>query len=152
MKYIECPEVYTGNDTSLFLAGGITWCSDWQQEMISKLWSFPLTLLNPRRKNFDITNPLMEREQIAWEHEHLEKATMISFWFPPETLCPITLFELGKYLKEVDKILFVGVDDDYQRKRDLEIQIPLVRPELKIVSSIDALVDQIRSKLIEIRK
>ena len=37
MRYIECPEVYNKNEeteTSIYLAGGITNCPDWQQEIL----------------------------------------------------------------------------------------------------------------------
>jgi hypothetical protein len=39
MKYIECPEEWsgTGSDVSVFLAGGITRCQDWQSEPRSLL-------------------------------------------------------------------------------------------------------------------
>jgi Nucleoside 2-deoxyribosyltransferase like len=82
MKYIECPEEYTGNDLSLFLAGGITGCPDWQKEILNLLQDTPLVIINPRRADFDVNNPSMEQEQIHWEHRHLERAKMISFWFP----------------------------------------------------------------------
>lgn len=112
--------------------------------MISLLKDTSLTLINPRRANFDVTNPDMEYEQIKWEHQHLEHATMISFWFPRETLCPITLFELGKYARDTSKILFIGRDEEYKRKRDIDIQIGLIRPEIQIVHTLEALSKQIQ--------
>jgi Nucleoside 2-deoxyribosyltransferase like len=112
--------------------------------MVILLKNTPLTLLNPRRHNFDVHNPLMEEEQIEWEHRHLEKADHISFWFPAETLCPITLFELGKYAQRTEKILFIGAHPEYKRVRDIHIQIGLIRPEIKIVSSLQELCDQIQ--------
>ncbi len=145
MEYIECPEEYTGNETSLFLAGWITGCSDWQKEMTSSLKDTSLTLINPRRANFNVRNPDMEYEQITWEHRHLERASMISFWFPPETLCPITLFELGKYARDLNKIIFIWRDPEYKRKRDIDIQIGLIRPEIQIVDSLETLSKQIQS-------
>ncbi len=144
MKYIECPEEYTGNETSLFLAWGITGCHDWQQEMIQLLRSIPLVIMNPRRANFDTTNLSMEEEQIHWEHRHLERASMISFWFPKETLCPITLFELGKYARDLNKIIFIWRDNAYKRKRDIDIQIGLIRPEVNIVDSLQDLNKEIK--------
>ncbi len=36
MKYIECPAKYFGKNVSLFMAGGITGCSDWQEEFAEK--------------------------------------------------------------------------------------------------------------------
>ena len=66
---------------------------------------------------------------------HLRLANAIAFWFPPETLCPITLFELGAW-SMTDKPLFVGVDPKYQRRLDVKIQTKLVRPEITILESL----------------
>ena len=34
MQYIEALQSYGGNDTSVFLAGGITGCTNWQEELV----------------------------------------------------------------------------------------------------------------------
>ena len=97
MQYIECPTEYTGKKQSLFLAGGITDCPDWQKDLVQLLSSTNLMLLNPRRAHFPIHDPTASQVQIKWEYRHLHKADMISFWFPKETLCPIVLYELGAW-------------------------------------------------------
>jgi hypothetical protein len=107
---------------TLFLAGGITGCPDWQAEAVETLKSWDITLINPRRSNFDVTDKKMEEEQIRWEYFHLNKADAILFWFPKETVCPITLYELGRWITS-GKPIFVGCDPEYTRKRDLEIQL-----------------------------
>jgi len=138
MKYIEAPQTYDGNETSLFLAGGITGCPDWQFLMGTALQILAdLVVLNPRRKNFTMHKDAA-REQIAWEHEYLRKATAISFWFPHETLCPIVLYELGAW-SMTDKKIFVGVDPGYQRAEDVRIQTALVRPDVSIATSLEDL-------------
>ncbi len=142
MKYIEAPNEFLGKETSLFLAGGITGCPNWQQEVASALKDETITLLNPRRKSFPIEDSTAALEQIQWEYRHLRKASVISFWFPHETLCPIVLYELGAW-SMTDKPIFVGVHPDYQRKLDVEIQTSLVRPKVEIVYSIQNLVEQI---------
>lgn len=146
MKYIEAPDDFQWNEKSLFVAGWISNCPDWQKEFIAYFRDTSLALINPRRYDFDVTNPDMEEEQITWEHVHLEKSDAISFWFPKETLCPITLFELWKYAKS-NKQLFVGVDPDFQRKRDIEIQMRLIRPEIKIHYTIEALAKDVLDTL-----
>jgi hypothetical protein len=143
MKYIECPQVYDGKENSIFLAGGITSCPIWQTRLVKLLEDTNLVLLNPRRNHFPKDNPNIDEEQIAWEYEHLAKASIVSFWFPKETLCPITLYELGKQCMS-KKPLFIGVHPDYQRKRDIEIQIRLIRPDIKIVYSLENLASQIK--------
>jgi len=143
MRYIECPEEYTGIEKSLFLAGGITGCGNWQLDLVKMLGNENVTIINPRRKFFPMDNPHIEEEQISWEYEHIQKASAISFWFPSETLCPITLYELGK-CSQYKKPLFIGVDSEYARKSDVRIQTRLARPEVKIVYSLDDLAGQIK--------
>lgn len=142
MRYIEAPTEYTGNDQALFLAGGLSGCYDWQKDLASLLSNTDLAILNPRRTNFPMHNPHAAAEQIAWEYRHLRKVSIISFWFPPETLCPIALYELGAW-SMTTKPLFIGIHPDYQRKQDIEIQTKLVRPDVEIVYSLAALADKI---------
>jgi len=130
MQYIEATEQkWEEGAVSLFLAGGISGCPDWQQEIVQLLSDTSLMLFNPRRANFPIHNPAAAREQIEWEHAHLRYATAIAFWFPCETLCPITLYELGAW-SMTSKHLFVGIHPGYQRLQDVQIQTELVRPDV----------------------
>ena len=95
MHYIEALTEYEpGPLPAVFLAGGITGCPGWQQEIVGRLHDLSVVLLNPRRANFPINDPTAAPQQIEWEHRH-PKADTIAFWFPCETLCPITLYELG---------------------------------------------------------
>ena len=77
-------------------------------------------------------------EQIIWEHKRLSRADAILFWFPEETLCPITLFELGAW-SYMGKMLFVGHHPNYARKLDICVQLGLVRPDIEVVSSLQDL-------------
>lgn len=137
MKYIECPEYYSGDETSVFLGGGITGCPLWQNTMVELLKDTSLVLLNPRRAEFDVSNASMEKEQIKWEFKSMRAAKGIIFWFPKETLCPITLYELGSWV-HTNKPLFIGHDPEYKRSRDLAIQIPLVRSGQMIHTSLES--------------
>jgi hypothetical protein len=141
--YIEAPAEFEGAGPSLFLCGGITACLDWQTVLAGQLADLPLTILNPRRRNFPMNDPQAAAGQIAWEHRHLRWATAILFWFPSETLCPITLYELGAWSMSA-KPLFVGTHPGYQRRLDVEIQTRLARPEVRVVSSLAELVGQVR--------
>lgn len=136
---------------SLFMAGGISNCPDWQVEIADKLDNEELIVFNPRRDDFDILDPAMEKEQIQWEHRYLREANAVLFWFPSETLCPITLFELGVTLERVNLMwtdipqrIFIGTDPKYKRRRNVEIQTSLVLPGINIVDSIDELVSQVK--------
>jgi hypothetical protein len=144
MHYIEAPQTYQGKETSLFLAGGIVGCPDWQKDLVARLQDAPLVLLNPRRAFFLMENKNAASAQIAWEHTHLRQASAISFWFPCETLCPIVLYELGAW-SMTDKKLFVGVHPEYQRRLDVLIQTALVRPDIHPVATLTDLAQEIVS-------
>jgi hypothetical protein len=144
MKYVECPEEYLGKEKSLFIAGGITGCGNWQKDLVSALNNENLVLINPRRKFYPLDNPNIENEQITWEHNHILRASAVSFWFPNETLCPITLYELG-IQNAGKKPMFIGVDPKYARRTDIEIQTRLARPEIKVVYSLESLLGQIKN-------
>ena len=78
------------------------------------------------------------KEQILWEYEYLRIANEILFWFPHESLCPIALYELGAW-SMTEKQIYIGMHPDYRRRLDIEIQISLVRPNIKIVYSLPEL-------------
>ncbi|MBT6762033.1 hypothetical protein HOA92_03265 [archaeon] len=147
MEYIEAPTKYQGNTgtgmKSIFLAGGITNCYDWQSDICDLLQNEEVTLLNPRRKRFPIDDPRESMTQIRWEYDQMRKADAISFWFSKETLNPIVLYELGAH-SMTDKPLFVGVDPEYLRKSDVEIQTALARPEIKVVYDLNELAEQVK--------
>lgn len=144
MIYVECPNKSESNKPSLFLAGGLSNCRNWQKNIITSLYPLDIILYNPRRDSFDITNPLIAEEQIVWEEEMLRKADVVSFYFCRETLCPITLFELG-VCSMTPKPIIVGMDSDYSRRRDVEVQIKLKRPEVSVVYGLEDLTKEIKS-------
>jgi hypothetical protein len=143
MRYIEAPAEYDGGDVSLFLAGGITGCPHWQQEVAGLLPDTDLTLLNPRRRAFP-ADADGATAQIIWEFRHLRKASAILFWFPREALCPIALYELGAW-SMTDKPLFVGTHPEYERRHDVVIQTSLARPDVSVSDSLDALARAVRA-------
>lgn len=142
MKYVEAPESFDVQGRKLFLAGGITDCPDWQQEVRGMMEGTPWVLLNPRRADLPIGDPNAARAQITWEYHALRVADAILFWFPCETICPIVLYELGAW-SVMGKQLFVGVHSDYQRRQDVEIQTQLACPHVRIVYNLDELVKQV---------
>jgi len=127
----------------VFLAGGISGTLDWQTVVIQSLNELAITILNPRRKNYPWNEPAAAAAQIEWEFRHLRRTTTVLFWFPPETLCPIALFELGGRVLVREQALFVGTDPGYARKLDVEIQLRLARPEVKLATSLSELSQQV---------
>lgn len=148
MEYIEALTEYRPAP-AVFLAGGITGCPDWQSTVCELLGSLDVFLLNPRRENFPIDDPTAATKQIGWEFRHLRKADAILFWFPKETLCPIVLYELGFWAAHrttpgIGKSIFVGCHPEYQRRRDVEIQLGLIRPEVDVHNSVEQVVEDVR--------
>lgn len=139
---MERPAIH---ENTLFLAGGITNCPDWQEQVINNLHDCDVTVFNPRRKEFDINDPSATEIQIAWEYKKLREATAILFWFPKETLCPIVLFELGAHLGR-DIPLFIGCQQDYARIKDVQIQSRLVRPSIHVFIGLVWLIDRVRKE------
>lgn len=120
---------YSFNQPSIFLAGGISNCPDWQSEIIQKLDTANFDVINPRRNmGFEKTGD-SAKFQIEWEYNALKKVDYCTFWFPKETLCPITLYELGKMsmrASDGNVQIIVGWHEDYQRAFDLQVQLDLM--------------------------
>lgn len=118
---------------SIFLAGGITGCDDWQSDLVEELQDLDdsglfdlrgLVIFNPRRDDFDVMDMTVKVEQIKWEHKCLEKCDICSFFFPAsESVQPITLYELGKYSR--DHLSVVSIQEGYKRAEDVKIQLAL---------------------------
>jgi hypothetical protein len=145
MRCLEAPRDFDGVGMSIFLAGGVTGCPDWQSELASLLPTLDITALNPRRSRFDVSDDSMTVEQIEWEFRHLRRASAIAFWFPAESVCPIALFELGAWSERTTPLL-VGTHPRYPRRRDVIEQLRLARPSVSIVSSLDELASSIEAQ------
>ena len=140
MKVITGIENYIPqeNDICVFLAGGITNCHEWQDEVIKNLESFPYTdnliIFNPRRKNFPIHDPNASRQQIEWEFKWLERMDIFSMYFcKDDSDQPICLYELGRNLVRMqnrfpsdweDRII-ITCEKGYKRQQDVIIQTEL---------------------------
>ena len=118
---------------SIFLAGGITDCVNWQMDLVFELKNLNdsglfdlggLVIFNPRRDNFDVMDMEAIIEQIKWEHKALEKCDICSFFFPAsESVQPITLYELGRHLGDHTSV--VTIQKGYKRAEDVKIQLAL---------------------------
>lgn len=140
MKVITAPEVYKLQDgeVSVFLAGGITNCSNWQEKVITKLESElcgstydNLVIFNPRRENFPIDKPSAAYEQIEWEFNNLGCMDIFSMYFcESNSDQPICMYELGRYISEMQKRfpidwkdrIIISVEEGYKRKKDVLVQ------------------------------
>ncbi|OCL06557.1 hypothetical protein AOQ84DRAFT_296783 [Glonium stellatum] len=100
------PHVPTLRNRSIFLAGSIEMgkAIQWQRSMEEVLSPYDLTLLNPRRGNWDAS--LVQdiscgefRGQVEWELDCLDACTAIVMYFDPRSKAPISLLELGLYAR-----------------------------------------------------
>ena len=120
------PIVVAPGTRALFLAGSIEMgqAEDWQAALTAALAPYPITILNPRRDEWDaswrqsIDEPRF-RAQVEWELDGLDRADVIAMWFAPSTKSPITLLELGLHAKS--RRLVVGCPDGFHRKGNVEI-------------------------------
>ena len=147
MVSVIAPSIdFPAHKISVFLAGTITGAKmDWQRQITESLKDFDIVVFNPRRAK----KPEDEegvREQITWEYENLKQADLVSFWFSSETVAPITLYELGAQVA-TNKPIVIGMDPKYPRRFDVEVQVPLARPDIPIVYSLKDLSDKISENL-----
>lgn len=120
---ITCPDRYVDQPgIKVFIAGGISNCPNWQEDefifltktVVSHLSDAPnIVLINPRRDQFDVNDPLASDVQIEWEHDHLNIADI------------------------------VGTHPEYQRRFDVIKQLSLIRPYLVVHSDIHAMVREL---------
>lgn len=148
MIVITSPDEYQVPRSSLvgFLAGGITNTANWQNELLVELslgMDDDLILFNPRRKVWDVTDLLISDSQISWEYKYLKAADFVVFWFSPETVCPIALYELGVCAARCQTII-VGCHPKYVRRFDVTKQLSLIRPEVHVRTSLDGIELDIR--------
>jgi len=125
---------------SVFLAGGISNCPDWQTELANKLDNMDgeIQIFNPRW-DYKWTAP----EQIEWEFNYLREVDILSFWFSYGTLNPIVLYELGMWGNSTGRPMCIGIDPKYERKLDVVQQTKLARPDIEIVYDLDKLASNI---------
>ena len=133
-------------DICCFLAGGITGCSDWQNEVIKELKRFDklsnsqldrLVVFNPRRDEFKDSLE-SAKEQIEWEFRWLQRMDIFSMYFASgESDQPICLYELGRNLckmmsrfpDDYPERIIISCDKNYKRAFDVKIQTMLAFSE-----------------------
>jgi Nucleoside 2-deoxyribosyltransferase like len=127
MIEIKAPNPLLGRITpSLFLAGSIEMGSatEWQKNVVDALKNTRLTILNPRREQWNagweqsIHNPQFV-EQVVWELKAMERADRILMYFDPATKSPISLLEMGLHARE-GKLLVV-CPEGFWRKGNVDV-------------------------------
>jgi hypothetical protein len=125
--------------TSVFLAGGITNCKDWQADVIKCLEFEDITIFNPRQKKFDVTDKNASYKQITWEFERLERMDIFSMYFcEGDSDQPICMYELGRNVIRMqnrfpvdwENRIIISVENGYKRKTDVLVQTELCAPKI----------------------
>jgi nucleoside 2-deoxyribosyltransferase len=112
---------------SVFLAGSIDEgrAEKWQDETIAVLSACPITILNPRRDDWNPNLRQSEDEpefvaQVDWELDGIEAADVVLFHFSPAGPAPITLLELGK-ATGMGKRIVVSCPEGYWRRGNVQV-------------------------------
>ena len=127
---VAVPSLYVPvSGPKIFLAGSIdrTKGRNWREEItdyIQESWfesefnTDHITIYSPRRAD-DKWKPDMEVEQAAWDMSMLSMADYIILHLTGDTVSPVSLLELGIFMKSPK--LYVSVDSSYKRKRIVEL-------------------------------
>jgi len=119
----------------------------WQDRVVKDLEAFHVTILNPRREDWDSTweqsiDNAKFKEQVDWELSGLLSADVVLFYFDPATKSPITLLELG--LMAGQKKAIVCCPKGFYRKGNVDIvcdlfNVPLVESLLVAIEGVKRL-------------
>ncbi len=126
-KIVKAPTAYLHymNRKRIFLAGSIEMgaAEDWQERLTQNISDLPITILNPRRDDWDSSweqkkdNPQF-RKQVEWELNALDHSHVIALYFDPNTMSPISLLELGLFIY-ADPIVYCP--EGFWRKGNVDI-------------------------------
>lgn len=144
------PQSHSGYPRKVFLAGSIDMGSaeDWQAQVITALGDLPITLLNPRRAEWDasweqrIDNPQFN-EQVTWELDGLASAELILLYMAPGTKSPVSMLEFGLHAKGGN--MLVCCPEGFWRKGNIDILCR--RESIPQFDSLDALIEGAREFL-----
>ena len=134
VQIITAPSIELPKFISVFLAGGITNCKEWQKDVIEELKFEDISFFNPRQEHFDVSDKNASYKQILWEFERLEKMDIFSMYYCNDNSDqPICMYELGRNIVRMqnrfpsdwEKRIVISVEDGYRRKNDVLIQTAL---------------------------
>ena len=151
MQVITAVEPILNIHPSVFLAGGITNCPWWQDELRELLKNEEGVIYNPRRRNFPMDDPNAAKEQIKWEFDALAAADIFSMWFSDaDSDQPICMYELGRHvaLRTMwPHTIIIGVEPGYRRSQDVYVQMELINPKIKISNNLEQHAENIKKSL-----
>lgn len=132
MLHVQAPQAYQAHLSPgrpvIFLAGSIEMgrAEPWQAAFVEALSERDALILNPRRADWDaswaqtIEHPRL-REQVEWELQALEDATLILMYLQPGTQSPISMLELGLYARADPHKLIICCPEGFWRKGNIDV-------------------------------
>ncbi|KAF9482548.1 hypothetical protein BDN70DRAFT_874899 [Pholiota conissans] len=142
---------------SVFLAGSIDMgeAVNWQAAITKSLESLKLGIyiFNPRRVNWNSGWPQDINfkpffDQVDWELDMLERATVIAMFLPENSKAPISLLELGLFAHK--GTLIVGCPKAFWRRGNVEIVCK--RYNVPMVDTLEELVTAVHDRLAALGK
>jgi hypothetical protein len=148
MMHVKAPQPYDPNDNMIiFLGGSIEMgaAEKWQDRFVDAMKDHDVTLLNPRRDDWDSSwkqdkNDLQFSKQVNWELDAQANADLIIYYFDPNTKSPITLLELGLF---ADKDVIVCCPPSFWRSGNVEIVCQ--RCGIPVVYTFETLIDEVNA-------
>lgn len=138
-------------EQTLFLAGSIEMgtAALWQEEVERAFASLPVTILNPRRLDWDSSwrqsaDDTRFREQVVWELSALEQATQIVLYLDPATRAPVSLLEMGLFARSGR--LIVCCPEGYFRKGNVDIVCS--RYNIRVAATLAELIETARAAFV----
>ena len=121
---------------------------EWQTRLTAALAHLPVTILNPRRLDWDSSWEQRHyneqfRTQVNWELDGMDDAYIIALYFARDAKAPVTLLELGLYAGSGKMI--VCCPDGFYRKGNVEIIC--ARSGVPLVDSFDDFLEKILETL-----
>ncbi len=127
-QILIAPDVSKPLYPSVFLGGGISGCPDWQSGVCDNLTYENITVFNPRREHFDVSDRTITQQQIQWEFKRLERCDIFSMFFcKGGSVQPICLYELGRNIVRMQSRfpttwkhrIVVTIEPGYKRADDV---------------------------------
>ncbi len=123
---IKAPKDYKLSSYSIFLGGAIDQgrAANWQAKVVKHLKDLDVTILNPRRDDWDSSvdqdpkNKIF-REQVEWEIKAQEECDLRLYVFTADSKAPITFFEMGAF--GIDQDTLVCAEEGFYRQGNLDI-------------------------------
>lgn len=134
-------EIRSGYYVTIFLAGTIDMgnSENWQAALVETFSSSEgrYILYNPRRDTFTNTPEEMDY-QVNWELDHLEKSQIIIMNILGSSKSPVTLLEMGLFMKSGK--LLVACEPDYYRHAN--VLLTCARYNVPLYPSLQSLIQE----------